>query len=434
MLKEMNASIITIGDELLIGQVIDTNSAFIAKELNKIGIWVKRRVVVGDVYDDIWNALNEERKQAQLIIITGGLSPTADDITKPLLCKYFNTKVVRNQTVLAHILNLYNTLYKRKTPLSEQNISQADLPESCTVLHNAQGTAAGMWFEATNSDGQKIIFISLPGVPYEMKKIFLEEALPKIVENVAQHVVIHKVLSTFGAGETAIADQISEIEQQLPPHMKLAYLPGYGQVKLRLTTKGVDKNRVEKEVEKVFDSIKASLKEITISETDLPLHVIAGNLLIQYQKTLGTAESCTGGYIAHLITSVAGASAYFNGAIVSYSNAAKQNLLNVQPKTLDTFGAVSEATVAEMVQGCIQSLQTDYAIATSGIMGPGGGTDNKPVGTVWIAAANKNKVITQLLHLGFDRERNIQTTAQHALYLLRKLIMECELKQNGNTL
>lgn len=423
-MNEINASIITIGDELLIGQTIDTNSAFIGRELNKAGIWVKHRMAVGDVYDDIWNALDEERKHAQLIIITGGLGPTADDITKPLLCKYFNTTLVRNEAVLAHIRHLFANVYKRNTSLNEQNIKQADLPQACTVLHNEFGTASGMWFETDSVDSQKTIFISLPGVPYEMKKIFVNVALPKIKKTFGGYVVAHKVISTFGMGESMVAEKIAHIEQQLPPAIKLAYLPGYGQVKLRLTGKGTDCKQLELEMEKPFNAIREVLKDIVIADNDDTLQEIVGKLLLQQNKTLATAESCTGGYIAHLITSVAGSSAYFNGSIVAYSNEVKNKVLAVQEQTLNSVGAVSEQTVREMVQGAINTLNADYALATSGIMGPGGGSAQKPVGTVWIAIGNRNKTVAKLLNLRYERELNIKITAQHALNLLREFIIE----------
>jgi nicotinamide-nucleotide amidase len=424
-MNEINASIITIGDELLIGQTIDTNSAFIGQELNKIGIWVKRRVAVGDVYDDIWKALDEERKYSRLIIITGGLGPTADDITKPLLCDYFKTKLVRNEAVLAHLHNLYVNVYKRKAYLSEQNIKQADLPESCTILHNAHGSASGMWFESQNQDREKVIFLSMPGVPYEMKKIFTEEALPKIIGTFGGYVVAHKILSTFGMGESLVAEKIADIEQALPPHIRLAYLPGYGQVKLRLTGKGMDKELLEKEMAGPYEQICTALKEISIADNDDTLEIIIGKLLQKQQKTLATAESCTGGYIAHLVTSVPKSSSHFNGAAVTYNNNIKEKILGVNHETLQTEGAVSESTAKQMVAGALKQFDADYALATTGIMGPPSDNDEKPVGTVWIAAGNKNKTVTKLLNLGYDRDRNIQSTAQQALNLLRKFIIDC---------
>lgn len=423
-MNERYASIITIGDELLIGQTIDTNSAFLGHELNKIGIWVKRRIAVGDIYEDIWKALDEEKKHSHLIILTGGLGPTADDITKPLLCDYFNTTLVRNEKVLAHLQDLYTNVYKRRGSLTEQHKKQADLPKDCTILHNAHGSASGMWFETSNAKGEKTVVISMPGVPYEMKKIFLEEALPRISETFIGSPIIHKVLSTFGVGETLIAEKIAHIEQQLPTHIKLAYLPGYGQVKLRLTGKGTDKALLENEMALIYEQLHTTLKEHIIGNNDDTLEVIIGSLLQQQKKTMATAESCTGGYIAHLITSVPKSSSHFNGAAVTYNNHIKEKILNVSHETLETEGAVSESTAKQMVIGAIQQFDADYAVSTTGILGPPTDNDEKPVGTVWIAAGNKNKIVTKLLHLGYDRERNIQSAAQQALNLLRKFIVD----------
>lgn len=423
-MSEINASIITIGDELLIGQTIDTNSAFIGQELNKAGIWVKRRVAVGDVYSDIWNALDEEKKYSRLIIVTGGLGPTADDITKPLLCDYFNTKLVRNEVVLSHIHHLFINVYKRKVALSEANIRQADLPESCTVLHNEHGSAAGMWFETENKEGEKVIVISLPGVPYEMKKILVNEALPRITAYFGGDIVIHKVLSTFGMGESMVADKLITLESQLPPYIKLAYLPGYGMVKLRLTGRGNDRMKLEEEMNQFYQQLKDPLKHITIAENDDTLEMIIGQLLQKQQKKMATAESCTGGYIAHLITSLPRSSSHFNGSAVTYNNEAKENILGVNHETLETLGAVSEETAIQMVTGALDRFHADYALATTGIMGPASDNDEKPVGTVWIAAGNRQHVVTKQLNLGYDRLRNIQSTALQALNLLRKFIID----------
>lgn len=422
-MNEINASIITIGDELLIGQTIDTNSAFLGQELNKIGIWVKRRVAVGDVYDDIWKALDEERKYSRVIILTGGLGPTADDITKPLLCDYFKTRLVRNEAVLQHIHDLYVKVYKRKAYLTEENKKQADLPENCTILHNAYGSASGMWFEDKNAHGDPIVFISLPGVPYEMKKIFVDEAIPRILQTFGGYAVVHKVLATFGLGETLIAEKIASIEKQLPSHIKLAYLPGYGQVKLRLTGKGLNKELLEQEILPYYEQIQTLLEDITIANNDDTLQIIIGKLLQQQKKTLATAESCTGGYIAHLITSVPKSSSHFNGAAVVYNNDIKEKILGVSHETLQTEGAVSEATARQMVAGALKQFDADYAVATTGILGPPTENDEKPVGTVWIAAGNKDEIITKLLNLGYDRERNIEAAALQALNLLRKFII-----------
>ncbi|HMK20435.1 MAG TPA: CinA family nicotinamide mononucleotide deamidase-related protein [Chitinophagaceae bacterium] len=417
-MKNVNASIITIGDELLIGQTIDTNSAWIGQELNKIGVWLKRRVAVGDVWDDIWNALDAESKEADIIIITGGLGPTADDITKPLLCKYFGGKLIINEDVLTHVKYLFDKVYRRPGPMLERNLNQAEVPDVCTVLHNARGTAPGMWFE---KDGK--IYISLPGVPHEMKGLMINEVLSRIPQYFELPFIIHRTAFTMGTGESMIAEKIKEFETGLPGHIKLAYLPGYGMVKLRLTAKGDDREKMEKELDEKFSVLKELVNEWLVTDKDENLATVVIKILKEKNKTIGTAESCTGGYIAHLITSNPGSSVGYKGSIISYANDVKENVLGVTDKTLRTVGAVSEETVIQMVKGAIEKLNVDFALATSGIMGPDGGTDEKPVGTVWIAAGNKGKVQTAKLAFRFDRERNIEMTSHTALNFLRKFIL-----------
>ncbi len=420
----MQASIITIGDELLIGQTIDTNSAFIAQEFNKIGLWVKRRVAVGDHFEDIWNALDEEARHSQIIIITGGLGPTADDITKPLLCRYFGGQLVLNEEVLRHIEHLFKNVFKHKTPLLKRNIMQAEVPDVCTVLFNERGTAPGMWFEKDGEDGKKRIFVSLPGVPHEMKGLLLGEVIPRLKNEFDFGAVLHKTAVTFGMGESAVAELLQPFENSLPQHITLAYLPSFGMVKMRLTAKGNNEEALAKELHNYFDQLCSQVKEILIAGQDAPMEVIVGELLNSRGKTLATAESCTGGNIARLITRVAGSSAYFNGSIVAYANEAKEGILKVKHQTLEIHGAVSEPTVTEMVKGAIEALEADYAVATSGIMGPGGGSGQKPVGTVWIAAGNREKVETRLLQLRFDRAYNTEVASVQALNFLRKFITE----------
>lgn len=417
-MNTVNASIITIGDELLIGQTIDTNSAFIAQELNKIGVWVKRRLAVGDVYDDIWKALDEESSLSDIIIITGGLGPTADDITKPLLCHYFGGKLVVNEDVLKHVKYLFEIVFRRPGPMLERNLKQAEVPDVCTVLHNARGTAPGMLFKKNGK-----IFISLPGVPHEMKGLIVNEVIPYLLSAFTMPAIVHRTAFTFGQGESMLAELLKDFEPTLPSHIKLAYLPNYGMVKLRLTGHGDTKEEVEKELLPYFEQLQELVKEFLVTNKDEGLEVVIGQLLKAKGKTMGTAESCTGGYIAHLITSSAGCSAYYSGSVVSYSNDVKEDILDVKPETLKVFGAVSEETVKEMVAGAIKSLKVDYALATSGIMGPDGGSEEKPVGTVWIAAGNKEKVETVKLNLRFDRQRNISMTANNALNFLRKFIL-----------
>lgn len=412
------ASIITIGDELLIGQTIDTNSAFIAQELNKLGIWVRRRVAVGDDAVEIRAALDEEGRQSQLVILTGGLGPTADDITKPLLCGYFGGQMVVNEAVRQHVIYLFEKVYRRPGPILERNLRQAEVPDVATVLHNERGSAPGMWFEKEGT-----IFISLPGVPHEMKGIMTQEVLPRLQQHFVMPAIVHRTAFTAGQGESMIAEKLMGFEAKLPAHIKLAYLPSYGMVKLRLTATGTDKAQVEQEVDLSFQELLERVKDVLVSDQDEGLEIVIGKILKQKGRTLATAESCTGGSIAQLITSVPGSSAYFKGSIVSYANEAKENLLHVGNDTLRDFGAVSEQTVREMVKGALSALRTDYAIASSGIMGPDGGSAEKPVGTVWLAAGNTERVETLQLHLRFDRLRNIHVAAGQALNLLRKFIL-----------
>jgi len=421
-LNTINASIITIGDELLIGQTIDTNSAYIAQELNKIGVWVHHRVAVGDVYDDIWQALDDESKRSDIVIITGGLGPTADDITKPLLCKYFGGKMIVNEEVLAHVKYLFEKVYRRPGGMLERNQKQAEVPDVCTVLYNARGTAPGMMFTASPNH-RRPVFFSLPGVPHEMKGLITDEVIPRLKKIFDLPAIVHRTLLTAGIGESMLAELIEDFESSLPENIKLAYLPNYGMVKLRLTAKGDEEEEVEKLVEPYFGTLLELTKEYLVTNEDEGLEMVVGKLLKTKNKTLGTAESCTGGYIAHLITSVPGSSAYFKGTVVSYANEIKEKVLDVKKETLLSFGAVSEETAIEMAAGVLRALNTDYTIAVTGIMGPDGGSDEKPVGTVWVAIGSKTKVETHKLNLRFDRQRNISLTAINALNLLRKFIL-----------
>ncbi|HEY8387109.1 MAG TPA: competence/damage-inducible protein A, partial [Parasegetibacter sp.] len=410
------ASIITIGDELLIGQTIDTNSAWMAQELNKIGIWVKRRVAVGDSWNDIRDALNEESKQSQIILITGGLGPTADDITKPLLCEYFGGKMVVNEEKLQHVKYLFEEVLKR--PLLERNLKQAEVPDVCKVLLNERGTAPGMVFEKDNR-----LYISLPGVPYEMKGLMTNDVLPMIQKRFPLLTIIHRNLVTAGIGESFLAEKIQDIEESLPENIKLAYLPNFGMVKLRLTGTGSNREETESAIEKYFLQLKERLRELVVTDQDLPLEQVVLELLKKNNMSLGTAESCTGGYLAHLITSIPGSSVVFRGSVVSYANDVKEKVLGVPDRVLNEHGAVSELTVKAMVNGALEQLRADVVIATTGIMGPGGGTTNKPVGMVWIGVGNKERVSTRLLQLRYDRSTNIQITAANSFNLLRQFIL-----------
>ncbi len=416
-MEKVFASIITIGDELLIGQVVDTNSAWMAQELNKIGITVKHRVAVGDVWEDIWQALDEESKQASIILITGGLGPTADDITKPLLCDYFGGKMIVHQPTLDHVTHIFENILKR--PMIERNAKQAEVPDVCTVLMNERGTAPGMLFK---KDGK--IFVSLPGVPHEMKWIMSNHVLPLIPQIFTTGFIEHRTLLTAGIGESFLAEMIIKEETALPAHIKLAYLPNYGMVRLRLTAFGEDKNKLETELNHHFDQLKKAVAAYLVIDEDIPLELAVGKLLKEKGCTVATAESCTGGYIAHLLTSHAGSSAYFTGSVISYDNAIKERVLHVSKQTLETAGAVSESTVQQMAKSVLSIMQTDYAIAVSGIMGPDGGTTEKPVGMVWVAIADKNRVLTKQFNFRFDRRRNIELTANNALNLLRSFIVD----------
>lgn len=415
-MEKVFASIITIGDELLIGQVIDTNSAWIAQELNKTGIAVKNRVAVGDVWEDIWQALDAESKKASIVLITGGLGPTADDITKPLLCEYFGGKMILHEETLAYVTFLFEKVFKR--PMIERNRKQAEVPDVCTVLKNEKGTAPGMLFE---KDG--VIFISMPGVPHEMKWLMQHHVLPLVEKRFTRGVIRHSTLLTAGIGESFLAEMIADIELSLPSHIKLAYLPNYGMVRLRLTASGTNAALLEHELSGYFNQLLERTKDYLVIDEDIPMELVVGKLLKARNQTLSTAESCTGGYIAHVISKHSGASAYYTGSVVSYDNRIKTDVLSVPSHVLETVGAVSEATVKQMAESVRKIMKTDYAIAVSGIMGPAGGTDTKPVGMVWIAVASTEKTIAQVFNFRFDRARNIELTATNALNLLRQLIL-----------
>jgi nicotinamide-nucleotide amidase len=412
--EKITASIITIGDELLIGQTIDTNSAWMAQQLNNMGIWVQRRVAVGDTKPAIVEALDAEGAAADIILITGGLGPTADDITKPTLTEYFGGKLIVHEPTLQRLMQFFES---RGLPVLQRNVDQALVPDVSTVLFNSWGLAPGMWFE---KEGK--VYVSMPGVPHEMKGIMEHHVLPRLQEQFQTKAVIHQTLLTSGMGESFIAERLLNFEANLPAHIKLAYLPSYGLLKLRLTALGEDKVSTAAELKLHFQEMQTLLADITVADEDIPMGEVLGRILLAKDKTVGTAESCTGGYIAHNITAIPGSSAYFKGSVVTYANEMKTKLLGVKEQTLAAHGAVSEATVREMVAGALQLLETDYAIAVSGIMGPDGGSPEKPVGTVWIAVGSAEKIVTVKHRLLYDRERNIHMTAVYAMNELRKLI------------
>jgi nicotinamide-nucleotide amidase len=410
------ASIITIGDELLIGQVVDTNSAWMAQQLNSNGIWVGHRVAVGDVRTDILQALDQEFSRASIILLTGGLGPTADDITKTVLLEYFGGKMIVDQGALANVKWIFERVLKR--PMLERNLQQADVPDSCTVIQNRRGTAPGMWFE---KEGR--IFVAMPGVPHEMKGMMTDAVIPALRQRFQLPYIAHRTLLTAGIGESFLAEQIKAFEDTLPATIRLAYLPNYGMVRLRLTIRAEEPTATDRLLQEKFDILKGLVAEWMVTDEDISLEEAIGRLLVTKGLSVGTAESCTGGYIAHLITTIPGSSRYFKGSVVSYANEVKTGVLGVSPETLQRDGAVSEATVREMVRGALSVLDTDLAIATSGIMGPDGGTPEKPVGTVWVAVGNRQNIIAQKLAFRFDRRRNIELTATNALNMLRKFIL-----------
>jgi nicotinamide-nucleotide amidase len=417
-MKNIYSSIITIGDELLIGQVIDTNSAWMAQQLNKAGVSVRARVAVGDDAEEIIKALDTERANSDVILITGGLGPTSDDITKQLLCDYFGGKMVINEGALQNVKNLFEKIYKK--PASQVNLSQAEVPDVCDVIQNKRGSAPGMVFHKDHT-----IYVSMPGVPYEMQGI-MEQVIPMLQKEFHLPAIIHRTILTAGIGESALAAMIVDFEEHLPEEIKLAYLPNYGMVRLRLTTTGFDKEATEKTIDSQFNQLKELVKTYMVTDEDETMQVVLGKLLVQHKKTISTAESCTGGTIASLITSVAGSSRYFEGSIVSYSYGVKESLLDVKNETLEIYGAVSEEIVKEMLTGVLNKVKTDYGIAVSGIMGPDGGTPDKPVGTVWIAVGNKERCVTQKLQQRFQRQKNIEVTSVMALNMMRKFILENE--------
>ena len=415
-MNPIQATIITIGDELLIGQVIDTNSAFIAQALLKIGIPVTSRIAVGDKKADIINALDTASKKSKIIILTGGLGPTADDITKPLLNEYFGGKMIVHQPSLDHITFIFETIHKR--PMIDRNIKQAEVPDVCEVLFNEKGTAPGMLFKK-----EGVYYFSLPGVPHEMRWLIENQVIPVIQKSFTTPFIAHKTLLTAGIGESFLAEHIAHFESALPAFIKLAYLPNIGMVRLRLTGSGQDEKLLAKEVNAQFESLKEAVKEYLVIDADETMEMVVANLLKQRKQTVSTAESCTGGYIGHLLSKNAGSSQFYTGGIISYDNRIKTEFLDVPTEILQTVGAVSKQAVEQMALAVREKMNTDYAISVSGIMGPSGQTDEKPLGMVWVGVASREKVVSKVFYLRFDRLRNIEVTANQAINLLRLLII-----------
>ncbi|MEN8121389.1 MAG: competence/damage-inducible protein A [Bacteroidota bacterium] len=412
----MTAEIITIGDEILIGQIIDSNSAWMAEKLNLAGINVYQITSVSDDETHIINALNEASARVDIVLMTGGLGPTKDDITKKTLCKYFDTKLVVNNEVLEYIKKIFE---RRGFPVLKENLQQAELPEDCTIIRNYYGTASGMWFEKDNT-----IFVSMPGVPNEMKRLIEDGVIPKIKKEFKLPVIVHRTILTYGFIESELSSLIEDWELNLPEGMKLAYLPSLERLRLRLSIRGNNKEELEKLIDQEEQKLKEYLGDAIFGHGEQSLQEMVGKILTEQNKTLATAESCTGGNIARLITGIAGSSDYFKGSVVAYENSIKKNVLNVKENDLIKYGAVSKKIVEQMALGVKNLMNTDFGVATSGIAGPGGGTEDKPVGTVWIAIAGPDKLISKRYTFGNQREFNIRRTSSVALNKLRKMLIE----------
>lgn len=410
------ADIITIGDEILYGQIVDTNSAWMGTALTNIGIKVRQITSISDNPDHIIQTLDEVKQHTTVIFITGGLGPTKDDLTKHTLAHYFNSELALHEPSLEQVKEIFSSRGKEITELNRQ---QAFLPKVCTPIPNPLGTAPAMWFE---QDGK--IFISMPGVPFEMKRIMTDTVLPKLKERFGTIQIQHRVIQTSGIGESFLADKIADWEDNLPSFIKLAYLPSLAGVRLRLTGVGSDAEELAAEMDRQVQQLQTIIPGNIFALGEIPLEAAVGKLLKEKGYTIATAESCTGGHLAHKITSVAGSSEYYMGSVLAYHNHVKINHLNVNPQDLAQYGAVSEEVVCQMAANVRLLLNTDIGVATSGIAGPGGGSAEKPVGTIWIAYADAEKIVARKLSFNKDRLLNIEYTTYNALNLVRQQIME----------
>jgi nicotinamide-nucleotide amidase len=417
-MKTITAELLTIGDEILYGQIVDTNSQWMSVELANAGIKVIRKTTVGDIESEILTAFSEAEGRADIILITGGLGPTSDDLTKPCLAKYFNCELKIHEEALVEVTEFFKS---RGRELTEVNRQQAALPVCCEKITNKMGTAPGMWFEKNSK-----VFVSMPGVPHEMKRMMTDIILPKLRTQFQTPVIQHTVIRTVGIGESYLADKIASWENSLPSHIKLAYLPNLGEVKLRLTAIGKDQQALKAESQMLVDQLKPLAGEFIFGIGEDPLEVVLGRMLTERKLTLAVAESCTGGYVSHMITSVPGSSKYLMGSVVAYANDVKTNLLKIKAETIEQFGAVSEETVSEMAERVREKFKTSIGVATSGIAGPDGGTDEKPVGTVWIAYADEHRTIARKLQLSKDRMINIRASSVGVLNLIRLSIQRHE--------
>ncbi|AYB31691.1 competence/damage-inducible protein A [Chryseolinea soli] len=410
--RTITAELLTIGDEILYGQITDTNAQWMSVELGLAGIKVVRKTSVGDVESEILTALAEAEQRVDIVLITGGLGPTNDDLTKPCLAKYFNCGLKMNEEALAEVTAFFASRGRELTAVNRQ---QAALPECCEKVTNKMGTAPGMWFHRNGK-----VFVSMPGVPHEMKRMMTDIVIPKLKQTFPTPVIVHKVIRTVGIGESFLADKIAAWENALPPHIKLAYLPGLGEVKLRLTAIGDTEAELKAETEALSDQLQPLVGSFIYAHGEESLEVTVGKLLREAKLTLSIAESCTGGYLSHLITSVPGCSDYYLGTMIPYSYEVKMRQLGVRPEVLEKHGAVSEPTIIEMANIVRAKFNTHIGVATSGIAGPGGATPEKPVGTVWIAFSDKDKTVTRKLQLSPDREINIKMASVAVLNLIRQ--------------
>lgn len=414
----MKATIVTIGDEILIGQIVDTNSGFIAKALDRIGVAVHEMISISDDKQHILETFSKLQNQVDLVIITGGLGPTKDDITKHTFCEYFEDTLVVDAAVLSHVTEIIEGFYKR--PITQLNKDQALVPSKCTILHNKMGTAPGMWMQK-----EQTVFISLPGVPYEMKYLVEHEIIPKVVREYERPYIIHKTILTYGEGESKIAERIEDWENNLPAFIKLAYLPNPGRVRLRLTARGTDKEILEKSIADNVASLTQIIGDIIVGfDEDDTIEVVLGRLLTQQKKTIATAESCTGGKIAQMLSSVPGASNYFKGSVVSYATETKIKVLGISEDLIQKHSVVSAEVAKAMAISIQKLLQTDYAIATTGNAGPTKGDADAGVGTVFIALATAEEVVVQEFNFGQPREKVIDRTVNKSMELLQKEILK----------
>ena len=414
----MKAAIVTIGDEILIGQIVDTNSGFIAKSLDKIGIETHEMLSISDNKQHILDTFASLQNKVEVVIITGGLGPTKDDITKRTLCEYFEDTLIRDTAVENHVIDLIERALG--SVASQINKDQALVPSKCTVLHNQVGTAPGMWIKKENT-----VFVSLPGVPYEMKYLIENQVIPKLVQEYKRPYIVHKTILTYGQGESHVAERIEAWENQLPECIKLAYLPSPGRVRLRLTARGTDKQQLEEAIAENVQSLDAIIHDIIVGfEEEDTLEVVLGRLLKEKNKTIATAESCTGGKVAQLLTSVSGASSYFKGSVVAYDTAVKINVLGISEALIAQHSVVSKEVASAMALSVQKIMQTDYAIATTGNAGPTKGDADVEVGTVCIALATPKGVIVEEFNFGQPREKVIDRAVIKSLEMLQKEILK----------